>query len=252
MDHAARQVDNLDWLPHIQHEHLAVSPHRTRLDNKLCSLRNRHEVPDDIRVRHRHRPTGSDLRPEQRHHRAARTEHVAEADDTEAGPHAGVLGERLQTQLRHPLAGTHDIGRPHGLVGGDQHERVHIGANRGLRGDPRTDGVVQYAFRHIEFDDRHMLVGGSMVNGLHAVARHDPEYPIPVLHRAEYRDQLYREVLRCNGLLQFVLKSVQGEFRLFIQHQARRLVLDDLPAELGPDGAAGPRHHDALAGNVLH
>ena len=68
-DHAARQIDDAHRLTHIEHEHIATLPHGTRLDDQLRSLGDRHEVPDHIRVRHRHRAALADLLLEERHHR---------------------------------------------------------------------------------------------------------------------------------------------------------------------------------------
>ena len=68
-----------DRLAHLEHEHLAAARERARADDELHRLRDRHEVARHRRVGDRDRAAGGDLAAEDRHHRARRAEHVAEA-----------------------------------------------------------------------------------------------------------------------------------------------------------------------------
>ena len=82
-------------------------------------LGNRHEVARDVGVGDRDRAAARDLLAEERYDAAVRSEHVAEAHGDEAA--AAVL-KALHHHLGDALGDAHHAGRPHGLVGRDQHE----------------------------------------------------------------------------------------------------------------------------------
>ena len=81
MDEVVRQLDDLHRIAHIQHERLAAPrrPQGRRLQHELLRLRDSHEMAGHLEVGHRHRPARRDLPLEQRHHRPAAPQHVAEA-----------------------------------------------------------------------------------------------------------------------------------------------------------------------------
>ena len=147
--------------------------HRAGLHHQLRGLGDRHEVADDVRMGHGDRTAAADLLLEQRHHRAGGCQHVAEAHHAEARVR-GALLQRLQHQLRQALGGAHDVRRVHRLVGRDQHEGLDPGLERRFRRVPGADDVVVDALDHVVLDDRHVLVGGRVVDRLHAEGRRAP------------------------------------------------------------------------------
>src|SRR3954453_3424668 len=106
---------NSPRLAHVEHEDLAAAAEAAGADDQLHRLRDRHEVARHARVGDGHGAPGSDLTPEDRHHRARRTEHVAEADGGERGPGVAPL-KALDGPLGHRLRCAHDRRGPHGLV----------------------------------------------------------------------------------------------------------------------------------------
>ena len=126
--HAGGEIHDLDGLPHVQQKDIAAAAQARRLQHELGRFLNGHEVAGDIRMGHRDRAAVLDLFQEQRHDRTRRPEHVAEADDGEAGVRRGFL-QRLQDHLREALAGAHGAGGAHRLVGRDQDEVLNAAAS---------------------------------------------------------------------------------------------------------------------------
>jgi len=94
---------------------------------------------------HGNRTSGTDLLAEAWHHGARTIENTAEANGGKDGPGLPFrLG--LQHKFRKALRRPHHIGWAHGLVSRDQNKALDATTNRGL-------------------SDRHMLVGGSMIDG---------------------------------------------------------------------------------------
>src|SRR5437867_4180755 len=60
-DHVSRKIDDLHRLAHVEHEELAAFSHEGSLQHELRGLRNRHEIPRDVRMRDRQRSTAGDL-----------------------------------------------------------------------------------------------------------------------------------------------------------------------------------------------
>ena len=98
---------------------------------------------------------------EQRNHRTAGTQHIAEPRGDEMSVGCGVT---LGVYLGHTLGGTHHVGGIHRLVGGDHHKFLN----------PVTDGGVGHVFGAenvhtnslvgILLHKRHVLVGGSVID----------------------------------------------------------------------------------------
>ena len=186
--------------------------------HQLRRLRDGHEVADDIRVRDRHRAAAADLLLEQRHHRAGRGEHVAEAHHAEARVR-GALLQGLQHQLGQALGGAHDVGGIDRLVGRDQHEGLDAGLEGRLGRVPRADDVVVDALDHVVLDDRHVLVGGGVIDGLHAEGGEHLAHAVAVMRVAEQRHDLHRQLLVRRDLLQLALDVVERQLRHLEQHQ---------------------------------
>ena len=104
---------------------------RARLHDERHGLRDRHEVPRHLRVRHGDRPAARDLRAEDRDHAAGRVQDVAEAHRDELAsrrrarwPNASTIHSQSDFALAHHRLPVH------GLVGGDQHEPLDAELDR--------------------------------------------------------------------------------------------------------------------------
>ena len=93
-----------------------------------------------------------------------------------------LIGQRLQNQLGHAFAGTHHIGRAHGLVGGYQNKVFNPTAHSRPRHVERAKNIVVHADGRIGFDDGHVLVGGSVVDRVGAVALANPVQSLGMIH----------------------------------------------------------------------
>ena len=73
----------------------------------------------------------------------------------------------MDQQFTHPFAGSHRIGGSHGFVCGNQGETLNASfmsrMNDGLGGTE----IVGNSCADVGFDERHMLVGCRMKDGLH-------------------------------------------------------------------------------------
>ncbi len=125
-----REVEDAHRIAHVEHEHVAAAADAAGLHDQLRGLVDRHEVARHLGVGDRHRPAARDLLAEDRHDRARRSEHVAEAHGDERRLVLD-LAERLDDPLGERLAGAHRGLRVDGLVGRDEHEAVDA------RGVPR-------------------------------------------------------------------------------------------------------------------
>lgn len=119
LDETLGKVVYLHGLSHVEDHDLPTLRHGSRLEDETDGFGDGHEVADDVLMCDCYRDAGMDLVDEQRKHRTTAAEDVAEPDGddlrTAAREHRG-------DQLDHPLGSPHDIGRVHGLVGGDDHD----------------------------------------------------------------------------------------------------------------------------------
>ena len=130
LDQILRQRQNLHRLSHIQHEDLTALSVSPRLQNQRNSLRDRHKITYDIRMRYRNRAAGCNLPAKQRNHAAVAAEHVPETHRHKF--RIIMLVKSLDDHLTDPLAGPHDIGRIHRLIRGDHDEPLHTAHRRRL------------------------------------------------------------------------------------------------------------------------
>ena len=221
-------------------------------------------------MRQRDRAAMGNLLAEQRHHRAGGTEHVAKAHHGKAGavadrrgcavtPHGLIeggkgqfraAGQRLQAEFSQALAGAHDVGRAHGLVGGNQHEVRHTMFQRGARHRQGTKHVVGQALHRVVLHHGHMLVGGGVVDRVRLPGLHDLAHVLQLAHIAQQRHQLRRGQQRGRLGLQFLVDVVEGEFAVFEQQQALWPLAQDLAAQLAADAAAGAGDQHHLVGDI--
>lgn len=263
VDHLLGELQDLHRRPHVQHEYISALPHRTGLDDQLRCLGNGHEVTGDARVGDRHRAAALDLLAEQRNDRTGRTEDVAEADHGETGlvdvmhvlpiaeqHRCRFVAERLKDHLRQALGAAHHIGRSHRLVGGNQHEVLHADLHRGLHRMQGAYHVVENALGDVVLDDRHMLVGRRMVDGIDLPGTHHVHQALGIAHRTEDRQQVHRKRLALDPTLQFLMDAVEVVFAVLEQDQHARRTTHDLPTEFRTDRTARPSHHHHLTADA--
>ena len=161
-DHVPGQIQDPDRLAHLEDEDLAPLSHRPGLQDQLGRLGDAHEVAGDLRMGHGHRAPLGDLLLEEGDHRSGTADDVPESDGDEAGLRIPVAagGHQFADALGRP----HDVGRPHGLVRGDQNEFIDPGIDR--TGDHvfHRQHIVVHSLPGIELLHRHMLVRGGVKN----------------------------------------------------------------------------------------
>ena len=214
IDHAPRQISDPHRLAHVEHEHIAALGHGAGLDDELRSLRDGHEVADHLRMRHGDRTAGFDLFIEQRHHRTGRGQHIAESHHAKPRLAAAPM-QSLQDDFREALGGTHHVGGVDRLVGGHQHERIHIGLVRGLGGVPGGDHIVVDPLDDILLDDRHVFVCSGVVHGLHPIGLHDVAQAGLVMGIADQPDQIDRQRMLVGESRAILARCCKGPIRTF-------------------------------------
>ncbi len=138
-DQVARHLGNFYGRSHAQNKNLAAFAHRARLQNHLCRFGYGHKETVDFRMRDRDRSALFDLAAEQRNNGTGRPDHIAEPHGHK--PRAVAL-LALHDQFRHALAGAHDIGRTHGLVGGNENKPFHMMFDGHLHRHPASHDVI--------------------------------------------------------------------------------------------------------------
>ena len=127
-------------------------------------------------------PTVADLLSELRHHRTRRTQHITEPNHAELGTRM-VDCQGLQRHLSQAFTGAHNVGRPHCLVGTDQHKIGDAIFCSRLGGTQRTQHIVLDALSRVMLNQGHVFVSGSMVDRVRVPGRHNLAHAIVVLHR---------------------------------------------------------------------
>ncbi len=235
-------------MPHFQHKHLTTLCHHCGLQDQLHSLWNAHEITGDLRVRHGDGATIGQLLPKQRHHAATAAQHIAKAHHAKAcALVARLRGQRLQHQLSHALAGTHQVGGAHGFVGRHQHKAACPHRCGRLRHVERSKHIVDKALRRVALHHGHMLVGCSVVHGVWPVSGANPVQPTPVNHRGQQRHQLGLGVCVFAPAVKLAVQGVEGEFAVLQQQQLARMLLQNLSTQFAANAAARPGHQHRFA-----
>ena len=196
----------------------------------------------------RHRTAVANLTTEKRNDRARRSEDVAKAHHGEFGAPA-LRREGLQGHLREALAGPHDVGRAHSLVGTDQDEVADPVVARRLRRDKGAKNVVAHPFARVVFNQRHMLVGRRVIDRLRPPGRHDLVHALGIAHRSEQRYEA-RGLARQESL-EFLMDAIEREFALFDEQQCHRLQQRELATQLAADRPTSPGHQNHSTSHVL-
>ena len=271
-DHVPGQFVDLDRGAHVQDEYMPSAPKRGGGEDQGRSLRDGHEVPDDIRVGHGDGPACGDLFAEAGDHGTVAPQHVAEPDGHElcggpvgdhqvvdllpVGPGVGVQvrqlrgaalldlpGKGLDDHLAQPLAGPHDVHGVDGFVRGDQDELAHAVSHGGEGRVVGPDGVVLDGLAGAVLHQRHVLVGGRVEDDVRAVVPHHLFDAAAVADRSDEHHQIQIRVLV--GELQLdgmgvVLVDVEYDQPLQVLHGGY------LAAELAADASASAGNEDGL------
>ena len=192
-------------------------------------------------MRDRDWPAPGDLLPEQRHHAASASQHVAKADSDigQAAPERGGLHQ----QLGDALGRAHHTGGIHRLVGRDENKALDT---MGLR-KPQQVGcsfhIIGYGFSDIHLHQRHVFVRRSVEDGVWLVGVEHLAEAVEVPHVGD--DLLEFQ----SGPLppQLIGNGKDAVLAMPHQYQRLRIAARDLAAQLAADGAPGPGHHHAAA-----
>ena len=242
-DHILRQLQNFHGTAHVQHEQLVLLGHGSRLQHQLGSFGNSHEIADDTLVRHGDGAARRDLAAEQGHHGAVGTKHIAEAHRGEGG--FGAAGHGLHHHFAQPLAGTHDGGGVHRLVGGNEDELFHAVGIRRSDGVQRTEHVVADGLLRTGLHQGDVLMGGGVEHHVGFVGIKQQLQPPGVPDGAD----LHAEGQLPAVLVQQFLLDVVGVVFVNIKNdQPLGMMLDDLTAQLTANGTAATGDKNRLAG----
>lgn len=248
LDHPLRQIHNLHRTAHVEHKDLTALAHRTGLQHQTASLRNQHEVTDDIRVRHRDRLALLNLLLEDRNHRTVAAQHITETrrDKLRAALHLTFhnrLVQALAVNLTDTLRAAHHIRGVHRLVRRNHHKLLRAILHRQVRNHPRTVDIVLHRNRRIILHHRHMLIRCRMEHIVRTVLRKD------TLHvRLVCNTRHNRPVLDLRKLLRHHQPDVMHRrLRLVNQHHLRRFEARHLTHHLTTDTARSTRNQDLLA-----
>ena len=235
-DHVLGQLHDPHRLSHVQHTQIAILGHRPTVQHQTGRLRNTHEVPRHLRIRHRHRSARLDLLLEKRHHTPSAAQHIPEPHRRERRR----LSARqiLDHHLRHPLRHSHDAAGIHRLVRRNEHELAHPTFARHLSHSQRPQHIVAHGLFRILLHERHVLVGSGVEDYLRAVvADHVPH--LPAVHHVTYDPH---QVQLGMSRSQLLLNQVDRALSLAQQQQLARRALTDLPAQLRPNRSPRSRH----------
>ena len=190
-----------------------------------------------------HRPAPFNLAPEKGNHRPGGPHHISKPHRHQPGP-VSLVG--LQHHLRHPLAGAHHIGGPHRLVRAYQHHPLRFMLDGLFNDRLAPHNIVEHALPGVPLQHGHMLVGRRMK---HHMGFKGPEHRIgqPVVLHIPQHGPVFQVP---HPMFQFHLDGIEQWLRRIKEYQGFRGKPNDLPAQFGTDGTAGPRHQNHLIGQV--
>ena len=243
LDHGPRQVDDADRLAHVEHEGFAATTHQARLQHQLGGLGDRHEVAGDVGMGDGQWPAIGDLFAKLGDDAAAGAQHVAEAHHHHR--QRGHAVQVLQDHFGQPLGGPHHVGGIDRLVTGDVDETIDLETRGDLGQHAGAIGVVAHRLPGVAFfQDRHVLVGGGVVDDVGLVALEGFLQTDALLDVAQHRHDAQRRV----GLLQVFAGPVERVFAQLVDDDLGWLETGDLATQFRADRAAtaGDQHRLAL------
>ncbi len=224
------------------------SPSEPGADDELHRLRDRHEVAGHPLVGDRHRAAEGDLAAEDRHDRARRAEHVAEAHDRVARLRASGLRPASTAHSASAFDAPMTVAGRDGLVGRDQDEALDARLAGDARHQPRGERVVAHRLDRVELHEPDVLVGGGVEDDGRAVLGEDLAHPLALLAVGEDRGE--RRGMDVAVVLELALDAEEVVLGVVEQDQPARRDARDLAAELGADRAARAGDHHDLAVEV--
>jgi len=161
-DQVAGEVQNLHGFAHVEDVHGTVLGLAPRLEDELGGLGDGHEVAGHLGMGHGDGASPADLLPEGGHHAAPAAQDVAEADRDEGLVFLAPVGGILHDLLGDALAGPHDRGGVHGLVGADVDEARHAVFQGQFHEVAGAEHVVEEGLVGVFLHHGHVLVGGGV------------------------------------------------------------------------------------------
>ena len=276
-DHIAGQGVDLHRGAHVQDKDLAPVCISAGQHHEAHGLGDGHEIADDIRVGDRDWAALLNLLPENGNDRTVGAQDVAESHGHELGFDAaenlsravlicarfaqmckqlrdfgGAAGldlgvEGLDDHLAESLAGAHDVGGVHGLVGGDQDKTLTAVDHGSVGRLIGADGVVLDGLTGTVFHEGDVLMGGSVVDDLGMVLFKDLEDTAAVADGTDQGHEVEIWIL----LAQFQLDGVGVVLVDIKDDELLRVVASHLAAELRTDTPTAARDKDHLAVDEL-
>ena len=185
------------------------------------------------------RSTGFDLPLKERNDRTMGTKDVAETNCYER--RLGILRHGLDDHLADALGCTHDVRGVDCFVCGNEHELFDFVFLCCQSNVIRAEDVVLDGLIRAVFHERNMLVSRRMEDQLRMIFFKDDVQSVEVSYRANNKAHVFVGVV----VLELLLEVVCCVFVDVQDHEHFRVLLDDLSAEFGTDGAAtaGDKNH---------
>ena len=142
------------------------------MDHKLHRLGDGHEIAGCLRV-DGERPAQCDLLAEDGDNTAPAAQDIAKPNDDEAGRRVA-LGSTLHQQLGHAFSSSHNRGRVHRFVRGDQYETAHGCLSRSLDKVSSAKDIVGHCLINILLHEGNVLICRGMKHDLRPVPIKDP------------------------------------------------------------------------------
>ena len=241
LDQVLGQVQNANRLSHIQNKDFSAPCVGAGLQHQGDSLRNSHKIPNDVRIRHRHRSAGRNLLFKQRDNASVGAKDIAEAHRHKIARIMAV--EHLNDHLADALGGSHNVGGIDRLIRGD-HDKA-LGAAGGCR-HRRIEGAEDVVFDGLagaDLHERHMLVRSGMIDDIRTVLVENPVDALLIPDRCNQHHQIQIRIFAAQLLLH-VIRAVLIDIN---QNQLPRMMSRNLPAKLRADGAAAAGDTDHLS-----
>ena len=223
-DHPFRQIDDADWLAHLQHEDFAPLGEERRLENQLYRLFDAHKEPGHSGVGYLHRAATLDLTGEGRNHAPPASQDVAEPHGTVGGRRWSMGQEDL---LGEPFGRAHHTRWPDRFVCGDQHKPTYSDRFCCFDHVETSQHVRPGRLYRVVFQYRYVLVRRGMQHDFGLVLFEGLEHSLPVRDV----DQCLMDRPGDGGC-----RVVDVSLVMVKEHKDGGIKAGDLAADLRPDG----------------
>ncbi len=205
-------------------------------------------------MRDRHRSARLDLGFELRHHRAVRSQHIAEPHGNE--PRLGTRARlkpcelrvaRLAIHLAEPLGRAQHGHRLDRLVGRNHHHRGSAGFDRGVRDIDRAEHVGLDRLAPVPFEHRHLLERSGMKHDVGLELAEQADDAIAVANVGQPAIDARRRAL--GG--QHRRHRIERRLGMLHDQQPAGAKRHDAIADLRADRAAAAGHHHRLASQEI-